>query len=335
VTENSRESIRLIQSGLDKLGHSPGAIDGGLWGLRTARAIKALLATNGRAASVAPPGPLPWITEAKTALGRHEARGRSWLMDWLKRDGRTLGDPSKNPWCGDFLETCIRVALPGEPMFGALAATEPMLITQPFKNALGSMSLLAVPAEILLQPLINEPCETIQFGPLDIGRPLISRRDRKTHHLLHACTRYPKMKSSSPFAHTGAQVAGLRCRAEIAPRHIGNHARAKGCRWCGLLNVHRNVLCQSRQNHLDQQHTPNTKTRATNSYAAQHPPQAPLSRSDLVHGPLKSTHAFPLKAAFCTAAWLLRARSGQAVLPFCLRSSSLCVQSRSWRAQNR
>jgi len=84
---------------------------------------------------------------------------------------------------------------------------------------------------------------------------------------------------------TGAQVAGLRCRAEIAPRHIGNHARAKGCRWCGLLNVHQNVLCQSRQNHLDQQHTPNTKTRATNSYAAQHPPQAPLSRSDLVLGP--------------------------------------------------
>jgi hypothetical protein len=77
-------------------------------------------------------------------------------------------------------------------------------------------------------------------------------------------------------------VAGLRCRAEIAPRHIGNHARAKGCRWCGLLNVHRNVLCQSRQNHLDQQHTPNTKTRATNSYAAQHPPQAPLSRSDFL-----------------------------------------------------
>jgi hypothetical protein len=29
-------------------------------------------------------------------------------MDWLKRDGRSLGDPSKNPWCGDFVETCIR-----------------------------------------------------------------------------------------------------------------------------------------------------------------------------------------------------------------------------------
>ena len=118
---DSREPIRLIQNGLDKLGHSPGAIDG-LWGLRTARAMKALLVANGRAASVAPTGPLPWITEAKSALGRHEARDRSWLMDWLKRDGRSLGDPSKNPWCGDFVETCIRIGLPDEPLLGALGA---------------------------------------------------------------------------------------------------------------------------------------------------------------------------------------------------------------------
>ena len=41
-------------------------------------------------------------------------------MDWLKRDGRSLGDPSKNPWCGDFMETCIRMALPDEPLLGAL-----------------------------------------------------------------------------------------------------------------------------------------------------------------------------------------------------------------------
>lgn len=77
---DTREPLRLIQSGLDKFGHSPGGIDD-LWGLRTACAMKALLAANGRAASVAPPGPLPWIKEAKSALGRHEARDRSWLMD--------------------------------------------------------------------------------------------------------------------------------------------------------------------------------------------------------------------------------------------------------------
>jgi len=119
MNTDTRDPLRLIQSGLDKLGHSPGAIDG-LWGLRTARAMKALLAANGRAASVAPPGPLPWITEATSALGRHEARDRSWLVDWLKRDGRSLGDPGKNPWCGDFVETSIRVALPDEPLLGAL-----------------------------------------------------------------------------------------------------------------------------------------------------------------------------------------------------------------------
>ena len=55
------DAIRLIQSGLDKLGHAPGVIDG-RWGVRTARALRQLIAANGRAASVAPRGPLPWIT---------------------------------------------------------------------------------------------------------------------------------------------------------------------------------------------------------------------------------------------------------------------------------
>ena len=118
ITQQS-DAIRLIQSGLDKLGHKPGNIDG-QWGVRTARALRQLIAANGLPASVSPQGPLPWITEAKTALGRNEVRDRSWLMDWLKRDGRSLGDPAKNPWCGDFVETCIRMALPEEPLLGAL-----------------------------------------------------------------------------------------------------------------------------------------------------------------------------------------------------------------------
>ena len=94
MTTDPIDAIRLIQSGLDRLGHTPGAIDG-QWGVRTARALRQLIAANGRAASLSPQGPLPWITEAKTALGRNEARDRTWLMDWLKRDGRSLGDPSK------------------------------------------------------------------------------------------------------------------------------------------------------------------------------------------------------------------------------------------------
>ena len=88
MTRDQTDAIRLIQSGLDRLGHAPGAIDG-QWGVRTARALKQLVAANGRSASVAPPGPLPWITEANTTLGRNEARHRTWLMDWLKRDGRS------------------------------------------------------------------------------------------------------------------------------------------------------------------------------------------------------------------------------------------------------
>ena len=119
MTTNSDDAIRLIQSGLDKLGHTPGSIDG-RWGVRTARALRHLIAANGRPASLSPQGALPWITEAKTALGRNEARDRTWLMDWLKRDGRSLGDPSKSPWCGDFVETCIRMGLPDEPLLGAL-----------------------------------------------------------------------------------------------------------------------------------------------------------------------------------------------------------------------
>ena len=121
MTTDQTDAIRMIQSGLDSLGHSPGAIDG-QWGVRTARALISLLAANGRAASLAPPGPLPWITEAKTALGRNEARDRSWLMDWLKRDGRSLGDPAKSPWCGDLVETSIRMGLPDEPLLGALGS---------------------------------------------------------------------------------------------------------------------------------------------------------------------------------------------------------------------
>ena len=58
MTTDPDDAIRLIQSGLDKLGHTPGPIDG-RWGVRTARALRQLIAANGRAASVALQGPLP------------------------------------------------------------------------------------------------------------------------------------------------------------------------------------------------------------------------------------------------------------------------------------
>ncbi len=69
----------------------------------------------------APPGPLPWITEAKTALGRNEARDRSWLMDWLKRDGRSLGrSVARTRGAGISWKPASAWRLPDEPLLGAL-----------------------------------------------------------------------------------------------------------------------------------------------------------------------------------------------------------------------
>ncbi len=63
---------------------------------------------------------LPWMVEAKKVLGLHETRDRAVLAKWLKSDGKTLGDPSKLPWCGDFVDTAIELALPDEPRPGKL-----------------------------------------------------------------------------------------------------------------------------------------------------------------------------------------------------------------------
>ena len=41
----------------------------------------------------------------------------------------------------------------------------------------------------------------IKYMPLDICRSLISGRDRKHHHLLHARARNPEMARCHPFAH--------------------------------------------------------------------------------------------------------------------------------------
>jgi uncharacterized protein (TIGR02594 family) len=63
---------------------------------------------------------LPWMVEAKKVMGLHEDRDRAVLAKWLKSDGKTLGDPSKLPWCGDFVDTAIELALPDEPRPGKL-----------------------------------------------------------------------------------------------------------------------------------------------------------------------------------------------------------------------
>jgi uncharacterized protein (TIGR02594 family) len=92
-----------------------GAQPDGVFGPETLRRSLALLP------AVADPGELPWVTAIKTVYGLHEVRDKARLQIWLKSDGKTLGDPTALPWCGDAVETAIKTALPSEPFVGALA----------------------------------------------------------------------------------------------------------------------------------------------------------------------------------------------------------------------
>lgn len=60
----------------------------------------------------------PWIDEGLKIKGWHEVRNRAELFKWMRSDGSSVGDPSKIPWCGDFVETAIKLALPNEPFTG-------------------------------------------------------------------------------------------------------------------------------------------------------------------------------------------------------------------------
>lgn len=102
-----------IQSGLHGLGYSPGDVDG-IFGPNTKKAAEEWIHNGGKrkSASVSEP---PWVTLAKKKLGLHEKLNNQALKDFLKSDGHALGDPAVLPWCADFVETCIRLALPDEP----------------------------------------------------------------------------------------------------------------------------------------------------------------------------------------------------------------------------
>jgi uncharacterized protein (TIGR02594 family) len=64
---------------------------------------------------------LPWIAAMKTVYGLHEVHDKARLKAWLRSDGKTLGDPTALPWCGDAVETAMKNGLPDEPFVGALA----------------------------------------------------------------------------------------------------------------------------------------------------------------------------------------------------------------------
>ena len=82
-----------------------------------------------------------------------------------------------------------------------VAAGEPVLVPQPVKNPLGRVTLLAGPANIITQPLVDNLGEPVQLRPLDRRHPPIPRRNRKTQHLLHALARNPEVTCRLARAH--------------------------------------------------------------------------------------------------------------------------------------
>lgn len=127
-----------IQRRLKLLGFNPGSLDG-IPGRNTQAAIKLFQKANPPLSVDGIIGPKslaklfpsqsgtvsaepnrsidpPWLILARQKMGLHEVRNNKTLRDWLKSDGNTLGDPAVLPWCGDFMETCIAITLPDEPM---------------------------------------------------------------------------------------------------------------------------------------------------------------------------------------------------------------------------
>lgn len=102
---HSRRMIAIRQWVLKEAGFDPGPIDG-QEGPKTRAAAYAFSKPVG----VEP----PWIKEAEKVIGHHEVVDSEELRAWLRKDGATLGDPAKLPWCGDFVETAIKLALPKE-----------------------------------------------------------------------------------------------------------------------------------------------------------------------------------------------------------------------------
>lgn len=129
----SEDQIRTLQNDLKRAGFDPGPVDG-ILGSRTAAAVIAFKRSIGfvatayvgplTLAALAKVGPigadpihtssLPWIIHAVRVIGLHEGADNTELRKWLASDGHALGDPARLPWCGDFVETAIRLGLPNE-----------------------------------------------------------------------------------------------------------------------------------------------------------------------------------------------------------------------------
>lgn len=59
----------------------------------------------------------PWVQIGLRKQGLMETgKTKAELVKFLRSDGSTVGDPAKIPWCGDFVQTVIALALPHEPL---------------------------------------------------------------------------------------------------------------------------------------------------------------------------------------------------------------------------
>lgn len=104
-----RDSIAALKR--FQAAHVPGLKKPGSIGPRTIAALNSNPATRG-ATPVLP----AWYAEAHRKIGLHEKLNNAQLKKYLASDGHTLGDPAKQPWCGDFVETVIALTCPDERM---------------------------------------------------------------------------------------------------------------------------------------------------------------------------------------------------------------------------
>jgi hypothetical protein len=135
-------SISDVQQELNNFGHQPPLVVDGVMGPKTEEAIMQFKRQHGlypspyigpitldalfgdREARVS--GILPWVREMTKHMGQHEDYNNLELRRWMASDGQTLGDPAKLPWCGDCMETSIRLSLPKEwPVTDAVLRRNP------------------------------------------------------------------------------------------------------------------------------------------------------------------------------------------------------------------
>lgn len=100
-----KEAVKVFQR------HKGLQVDG-IAGPKTLAALK-IAATAVKAVPGVTIPSLAWMDIALSKIGLHEVTNNKSLADFLRSDGSYLGDPAKLPWCGDFVETSLRLAIPG------------------------------------------------------------------------------------------------------------------------------------------------------------------------------------------------------------------------------